>query len=122
MPTLEAITIHAEDPSLLAPFWSTALRLDMDEASADAIRHQRPLPAPTVRLGRLDGLHVWISSANEVPPARGRIHLDVRQEHPGDEDRLVSLGATLVWRHPEGHWTVLADPEGNRFCLVPGAA
>lgn len=122
MPSLEAITIHAEDPSALAPFWSAALGLAMDEESAEAIRRHHPLPAPSVRLGPLDGLHVWISPASDLPPAAGRIHLDIRRTHPDDEHRLVSLGATPIWEHPEGHWKVFTDPEDNPFCMVQGEA
>jgi hypothetical protein len=34
-------------------------------------------------------------------------------------DRLVQLGASVLWREDFGthHWTVLADPEGNEFCV-----
>jgi hypothetical protein len=48
---------------------------------------------------------------------QGRIHLDVKVTDRSDERmRLVKLGATVV-REAEGY-TVMADPEGNHFCLV----
>ena len=63
----------------------------------------------------------------DVPDAkqlRNRIHLDLRPtDHSREEevDRLLGLGATLVddRRRPDGlGWAVLADPEGNEFCIL----
>ena len=34
-------------------------------------------------------------------------------------ERLVGLGATVVSDEPEFHWVVMADPEGNEFCVLP---
>lgn len=48
---------------------------------------------------------------------QGRIHLDVKVTDPAAErTRLIGLGAGVV-READGY-TVLADPEGNHFCLV----
>lgn len=51
-----------------------------------------------------------------VPEPRtepNRVHWDVQ----GDVDELLSRGATHLWDQPT--WTVLADPEGNEFCVFP---
>ncbi len=67
----------------------------------------------------------------EVPePKRGenRVHLDlVPAEGTRDEElaRLLALGAVVVddLRRPDGGgWVVLADPEGNEFCILRGEA
>ncbi len=54
-----------------------------------------------------------------VPP---RIHLDLYAEDQAAEvARLIALGATEVqWgkRPPDADYVILADPEGNRFCVV----
>jgi hypothetical protein len=54
-----------------------------------------------------------------VPP---RIHLDLyTDDQPGEVRRLLALGATEVhWdrRPPDADYVILADPEGNRFCVV----
>ena len=53
--------------------------------------------------------------------AKNRIHLDLMAPDPEAEvDRLVKLGATWVADLDEyGHtWTVMADPEGNEFCVA----
>jgi hypothetical protein len=48
---------------------------------------------------------------------QGRIHLDVRvADRPAERTRLIALGASAL-REAHGY-TVMADPEGNHFCLV----
>lgn len=65
----------------------------------------------------------------EVPEPKSeknRVHLDVRpRERTRDEelDRLLGAGATIVADHrgiygPGSGWVVLADPEGNEFCIL----
>ena len=54
---------------------------------------------------------------------KNRVHLDLRSAAPatGKElDRLTALGATRVGEGRQGphQWVVLADPEGNEFCVV----
>ena len=46
---------------------------------------------------------------------KNRVHVDVF----GDVDALIGRGATIVDTQPK--WTVLADPEGNEFCVFPPA-
>jgi Glyoxalase-like domain len=47
-----------------------------------------------------------------------RVHLDVESDDPAAEvARLLGVGATLVGCHDD--WTVLADPAGVAFCVVP---
>jgi hypothetical protein len=72
-----------------------------------------------VLLGRRDGLHVWVSPANELAEVGGRVHLDVRLDDDFGPQDLLNAGATLVWDEPQGRWSVYTDPEGNRFCAVP---
>jgi hypothetical protein len=48
---------------------------------------------------------------------QGRIHIDVKvEDRPAERARLLGLGASVV-READGY-TVMADPEGNHFCLV----
>ena len=48
---------------------------------------------------------------------QGRIHLDVKVgDRPAERNRLIGLGAAVL-RETDGY-TVMADPEGNHFCLV----
>jgi predicted enzyme related to lactoylglutathione lyase len=51
--------------------------------------------------------------------AQGKIHLDVAvADRSAERRRVLDLGASVV-REAEGY-TVMADPEGNHFCLVDG--
>lgn len=121
MPHLEAITIHARQPARLAEFWSAVLGLPIDPADVSAIADGTLAADESVLLGRRDGLHVWVSPADDLAPAGGRLHLDVRLDATLDADGLVRLGAVHEWDEPQGRWTVYTDPEGNRFCAVPAA-
>ena len=59
-------------------------------------------------------------SIDEGEPERGQIHLDLYTEDPeGEVERLLKLGASLYRKRGPGEdFTVLADPEGNLFCVV----
>ncbi|RBQ17689.1 VOC family protein [Spongiactinospora rosea] len=67
---------------------------------------------------------------NQVPEGKtvkNRIHLCLRPDstREAEVDRLLALGATFVADHrkPDGTgWAVLADPEGNEFCVLRSAA
>ena len=51
------------------------------------------------------------------------MHLDLHPDDAGAAvDRLVQAGATVVAEHEQGPlaWTVLADPDGNQFCVSRG--
>ncbi|GIF01461.1 glyoxalase [Paractinoplanes rishiriensis] len=57
----------------------------------------------------------------EGKAAKNRLHLDLQptdRDRDEELDRLLVLGATVVDdRRDAGGWVVLADPEGNEFCL-----
>ena len=56
----------------------------------------------------------WINEVPEPKTLKNRMHLDV----VGDVRELLDLGATLVRaQDADIDWTILADPEGNEFCV-----
>jgi hypothetical protein len=96
-------------------FWSAALDYVPREGSRD---HDFIVLQPREEMGpniSLDQHH----SQNNIPP---RIHLDLyTEDQAGEVSRLLALGATEVhWdkRPPDADYDILADPEGNRFCVV----
>lgn len=113
-PRLEAVTIDCRDKHALAAFWCALL-------------------GTTVRgeFGQFLGLHptseghprLVFQQVEPLPEGRSRAHLDL-ETHDVDADtaRAVALGATVVQDVEDFgvRWRVLADPEGNVFCLVPG--
>jgi catechol 2,3-dioxygenase-like lactoylglutathione lyase family enzyme len=95
-------------------FWAAALDYVPREENSDDFMLLRPRNGVGPNLS-LDQLH----SELHVPP---RIHLDLyTDDQAGEVRRLISLGATEVhWskRPPDADYVILADPEGNRFCVV----
>lgn len=72
-----------------------------------------------------DGTHLALDVSESPVQVYPRMHLDLYAGDATDQaaevDRLISLGATRVdWdRYPEDpDFVVLADPEGNRFCVI----
>jgi predicted enzyme related to lactoylglutathione lyase len=109
-----SIVLRVDDLERQVAFWSAALDyVTRDEDSDDfALLHPRDGSGPNLSLDR-------VCSTVQVPP---RIHLDL---YAGDQAaevaRLIELGATEVhWdkRPPDADYVILADPEGNRFCVI----
>lgn len=78
-----------------------------------------------VSIGSADGVGPVMDFVEvpEVKAGKNRLHLDLRPDGrstPEELDRLLSLGATRgdVGQGPDVTWVVLADPEGNEFCLL----
>jgi hypothetical protein len=65
------------------------------------------------------GPNIWFRGGRGAKLAPNRVHLDLRALSSMDEEveRLRGLGASVVERHPD--ITVMADPEGNEFCVFP---
>jgi hypothetical protein len=110
---IHSVVIYCRDPYVMGPFWSVVTGLPIFDEDKAAIEARSLAPDESVLLGRKDDgtLHVWIAQAQELLPV-GRIHLDVR----GDREAILAAGATVV--REQEHWTVMADPEGNEFCLL----
>jgi catechol 2,3-dioxygenase-like lactoylglutathione lyase family enzyme len=114
MVTIGSIVIRVDDLQRQTEFWSAALDYVPREENSDDFVLMRPRSGigPNVSLDR-------VRSALQVPP---RIHLDLyTDDQAGEVRRLIGLGATEVqWdrRPPDADYVILADPEGNRFCVV----
>jgi predicted enzyme related to lactoylglutathione lyase len=109
-----SIVLRVDDLRRQAAFWAAALDYVPREEQSDDFMLLRPRDGVGPNLS-LD-LH---RAADRVPP---RIHLDLyTDDQAGEIQRLVALGATEVsWakRPPDADYVILADPEGNRFCVV----
>jgi predicted enzyme related to lactoylglutathione lyase len=109
-----SIVIRVDDLQRQAEFWTAALDYVPRDDESDDFRLLRPRNGvgPNVSLDRA-------RSTVQVPP---RIHLDLYADDQAAEvERLIGLGATEVhWdkRPPDADYVILADPEGNRFCVV----
>ncbi|MFG1776782.1 VOC family protein [Micromonospora sp. NPDC049048] len=138
------ITFDCADPAGLAAFWAEALGYQLQGPPGDFQSWEQALEAMGVPPERRNDASALVDPEGSRPrlffqrvpegkQAKNRVHLDVRAA-PGAEgdarmaaleaeaERLVSHGATRLRRYePEpplgaGH-IVMADPEGNEFCL-----
>lgn len=109
---LVALEFDAQDPERLAAFWSALLGRTPD--------------ASGTRLPGLDRLDFELRFIPVDTPNTGRhrMHFDLTSTSDDDQRRSVDLALSLGARHldvgqtgDEGH-IVLADPEGNEFCVI----
>jgi catechol 2,3-dioxygenase-like lactoylglutathione lyase family enzyme len=115
---MSEIVIKCHDPEVLARFWCEVLGFVELEREAEGCIEIGPRegfggPQPTIFLIRSD------EPKNE--PAR--LHFDVNptdRDQDAELERLLAAGAVQVdiGQPAEARWHVLADPEGNEFCLL----
>jgi Glyoxalase-like domain len=109
-----SIVLRVDDLEGQTEFWEAALDYVRRPSDSDDFVLLRPRDGigPNLSLDR-------VRSRVQVPP---RIHLDLyTEDQAGEVQRLIGLGATEVhWdkRPPDADYVILADPEGNRFCVV----
>ena len=113
---LAALCFDANDPLRLAHFWAEALRWDVGDDTGDV-----------VSLVPTDGTRFQIDFGR-VPEPKGawanRLHLDLttasRDDQMATVERLIALGGRHIdiGQGPADEHVVLADPEGNEFCIV----
>ena len=113
MITIGSIVIRVDDLQRQTEFWSAALDYVPRQDDVDfVLMRPRNGIGPNLSLDR-------VNSSLQIPP---RIHLDLyADDQPTQVRRLIDLGATEVhWdkRPPDADYVILADPEGNRFCVV----
>jgi hypothetical protein len=102
------VVVDAVDPEAITAWWGDRLRCT--PRSSDDGSYWWLDPGPGVPVA-------WVFQAVPEPKSvKNRIHWDVL----GETDGLVGAGATLMRGRGDGrHWDVLADPEGNEFCVFP---
>ncbi|MFD3747724.1 VOC family protein [Nocardia sp. NPDC058633] len=115
---ISELVLGCRDPEALARFWCEVLDFVVLDREDDG----------TVEIGPRDGFggpQATIILSGEAVPARGksRLHLDVNptdRDQDAELERLLALGARPADIGQTGRepWHVLADPEGNEFCLL----
>jgi Glyoxalase-like domain len=109
------IVIDCADPQSLAEFWAAALGY-----RAAGSRGPYALLLPTNRAYP----PVILQQVPEPKQGKARIHFDLRVDDVDAEvHRLEALGARRidVGQGDDVEWVPMADPEGNEFCVCPGA-
>jgi len=108
------MVVDSADPETVAKWWAAAFGVEATNELNGTVHE-----------------HWWITGVDGFPTSgpffamvfapvpepktvKNRLHWDVY----GDPADFLALGATHLWDTP--HWVVLADPEGNEFCVFPG--
>lgn len=111
---LAVVVIDAHDPEAVAAFWCEALGWSIVDREEDGLA-----------IGPASGAwpRIDVFKVPEAKTVKNRLHFDLRAEDRSTAEelhRLETLGARRVdvGQSPEDTWVVLADPEGNEFCLL----
>lgn len=134
------IVFDSADPDLVASFWAAVLGYKKGEYPPEMRKELLAGGLSEAELGDRSiaedpaggGPRLFFQRVPEKKQTKNRVHLDVnatpgrratRQEVDAEVERLTGLGASVIRKHdqpwgpyPEYHW-VMADPEGNEFCV-----
>ena len=107
----EQIVVDADDPHRLARWWAEALGYVIVHESPDEVEIRR---SPDELPGLL------FLAGPDPKTVKNRLHIDLRPEDQEAEvERLVDMGARPAdIGQGDVSWVVLADPEGNEFCVL----
>jgi predicted enzyme related to lactoylglutathione lyase len=113
---LVAIAIDSVDPRPVADFWCAVLDWKVIEETDEGISIAPPDRGWPV-------IDVLVVPEGETKTVKNRLHFDLRADGVStarELDRLLELGARRVdvGQGPDVTWVVLADPQGNEFCLL----
>ena len=116
---IAVIAIDALDPDRIAQFWCEVLGWVVIDRDEDGLSIGPAVVSPVAGPGPT----IDVFAVPERKTVKNRLHLDLRADGPDraeELDRLLALGARRVdvGQDPAVSWTVLADPEGNEFCLL----
>ena len=105
---LESVCIDAADPPALARFWSELLGWEITDDDDEEVALEG------------DGSVLLLLKVPDTKVVKNRLHLDLRPDDQAAEvARAEALGARRVdIGQGDQTWVVLADPEGNEFCIL----
>ena len=111
-----SVVVDCNDFAAMLAFWRAALRYEPREPPEDGwVVLQDPAGAD---------VNVSLQQVPEPRAGKNRLHLDLySDDQAGEVERLLGLGARRVdIGQGEVPWAVLADPEGNEFCVLASLA
>jgi hypothetical protein len=111
----EQVVVDASDPAALARWWATALDWQVTGEDPDEVE---------IRDEGGTGPGLLFLRVPEGKAGKNRLHVDLRpDDQQAEVTRLLGLGATRAdIGQGEQTWVVLADPEGNEFCVLRARA
>ncbi len=114
---IQCVVIDCAEPHELARFWAAALGWRVTFSSDAESTLEPPEGSPETDVSP-DLVFVRVPDEKVV---KNRLHLDLRPDaQEAQVERLLALGATRaeIGQTGEEPWVVLADPEGNEFCVL----
>jgi predicted enzyme related to lactoylglutathione lyase len=114
---IQSVCVDCHDAPALASFWEAVLGWRRTYESADEIVLEPPAGSPEDGVAP-DLLFLPVPDSKTV---KNRLHIDLRPDDQAAEvARIEALGARRVdiGQAPDVSWVVLADPEGNEFCVL----
>ena len=114
----QSVCVDCHDNAALATFWEEALGWRRTYDTPDEVVLEPPKGSPADGVAP-DLLFLKVPDDKTV---KNRLHIDLRpdDDQAGEVARLEALGATRVdvGQGPDVTWVVMADPEGNEFCVL----
>ena len=115
------LVIDCADPAALATFWGDLLYYRVTERKDDGPERYVELSGPDG-----SGPRLFLLEVPETKTTKNRVHIDVTatdRDQAAEVERAIALGAVRAdIGQGELPWVVLADPEGNEFCVMAGRA
>ena len=116
---LQCITLDCQDPRKLAEFWADALNWTITEADDEGVVIELLDGSPAQ--GLIPDILFYKNPDKKT--VKNRMHFDLRPtDQAAEVVRLEALGAMRIEiGQSEDHettWVVMADPEGNEFCIL----
>ncbi|HYN49114.1 MAG TPA: VOC family protein [Candidatus Nanopelagicales bacterium] len=119
------VVIDCADHGRVVDFWAAALGYERRAVNEQYVALRPPAREPgRPPAGEPGRPPLLFQKVPEPKAGKNRVHLDFRAPVMADEVvRLVGLGASVIAERSLGdfRWTVLADPEGNEFCVAGDA-
>jgi hypothetical protein len=111
------LTLDVHDVEVMAGFWSQALGFEARMGEDGCAKLYPPADAPA------EVTTIWLQATTEPKRGKIRLHFDLRPlagDVDSEVERLLTLGATHadVGQQADDPFVVLADPEGNEFCVL----
>ena len=113
----QCICVDAADPQAIAPFWAEVLGWRVTHDTSDEVGLEPPEGSPE------DGVSpdILFLRVPEPKTVKNRLHIDLRpDDQVAEVARIEALGARRVsiGQGDDVSWVVLADPDGNEFCVL----
>ena len=112
-PRIGSVVINTTDPDALASFWMALLDVGIANRSGPWFIWLEPQ--------HQGGISVAFQRVDDPTGGRRRLHLDMSvDDREAAVERVIELGGSKVEDHTIGDftWSVVADPDGNEFCLA----